>query len=175
MAAKLEMIGKAWKFGDAVNTDLMYPGWTLRLPVEEAATYLFDTVRPGWVRDVRKGDIVVAGNSFGIGSSRPVAKLLLHVGIGCVIADQVASLFLRNCINNGLPVLEMPGITDLIEEGERLHVDIRSGTVTNRSTGATAHSDPCPAPILRTLSKGGVLEELRADGLIETTSYKGGQ
>src|SRR5712671_6968604 len=110
--------GRAWVFGDSVDTDNMYPGFAMKLPVEEAARHVFYDLRPGWSDEVQRGDIVVAGRNFGIGSSRPVAQLFLQLGVAALIADEFNSLFLRNSINFGLPALTVAGATGLLHDGD---------------------------------------------------------
>jgi 3-isopropylmalate/(R)-2-methylmalate dehydratase small subunit len=85
--------GVAWVFGDEVNTDDMYPGFAFRLPVEEAAQMMFNSSRPDWPSLVRRGDILVGGRNFGLGSSRPVPVLLRQLGIDALVAEQFNSLF----------------------------------------------------------------------------------
>jgi len=98
-----QISGRAWLFGDSIDTDAMYPGFAMKLPIPEAAQHVFYDLRPGWTQQVRSGVIVVAGKNFGIGSSRPVARLMRHLGVAALIAEEFNSLFLRNAINNGLP------------------------------------------------------------------------
>ena len=87
---------RAWVFGDSVDTDTMYPGFAMKLPIEEAAKHIFYDLRPGWTDEVEPGDIVIAGRNFGIGSSRPVAQLFTQLGVAALVADEFNSLFLRN-------------------------------------------------------------------------------
>src|SRR5699024_5024744 len=104
-ADKVVMKGRAWRFGDTSTTDELYPRFALRLPVEEASWRMFHSVRPGWPEQVTPGDIVVAGRNFGLGSSRAVPLLFQHLGVSCLVAEYFNSLFLRNCINYGLPAI----------------------------------------------------------------------
>lgn len=97
--------GRAWVFGDSINTDAMYPGFAMKMDIPEAAQHVFYDLRPGWVSEVQQGDIVIAGRNFGIGSSRPVAALMRHLGVTALVAEEFNSLFLRNAINNGLPAV----------------------------------------------------------------------
>src|SRR5699024_170725 len=128
---KLEYCGRAWIFGDGVNTDELYPGFAMKLPIHEAANYVFNATRPDWTQQVHPGDLIVGGRNFGIGSSRPVPLLLQELGLAAVVAEEFNSLFLRNCINYGLPVLTVPGIRDKVSEGQRLCVDIAQGKAHN--------------------------------------------
>ncbi len=95
--------------------------------------HCFSANRPGWVDQVRQGDIIVGGFNFGTGSSRPDAHVFKRLGISCLLAETINGLFLRNCVNYGLAALPFPGILQAFEEGEEAEVDLRSGRVTNLS------------------------------------------
>jgi 3-isopropylmalate/(R)-2-methylmalate dehydratase small subunit len=122
-----EITGRAWVFGDSINTDAMYPGFAMKLPVPEAARHVFYDLRPGWTEQVRPGDIVAAGRNFGIGSSRPVAALMRQLGVAALVAEEFNSLFLRNSINNGLPALAVPGVRGLVQEADQVTVHLAEG------------------------------------------------
>ena len=159
-----ELTGRAWVFGDSIDTDAMYPGFAMKLPVPEAARHVFYDLRPGWTDDVRPGDIVVAGRNFGIGSSRPVAALMRHLGVAALVAEEFNSLFLRNAINNGLPALTVPGVRDLVRESDEITIQLASGwlTVDDRRIQAA----PLPRMVLDILDAGGLLPRLVADGYL---------
>lgn len=123
-ATDLTVTGRAWVFGDEINTDDMYPGRAMGLPVAEASTHMFDATRPGWPKLVEPGDIVVAGQNFGIGSSRPVAELFVELGVGALVAEQYNSLFLRNCLNYGLPAVTIPDARAFITESDLVTIDV---------------------------------------------------
>src|ERR1700677_3967099 len=95
-----ELTGRAWVFGDSIDTDAMYPGFAMKLPIPEAARHVFYDLRPGWTDEVGPGDIVVAGRNFGIGSSRPVAALMRHLRGTPPGPPEVNPLVLRNAINH---------------------------------------------------------------------------
>lgn len=159
-------LGRVWKFGDGVDTDVMYPGKALRLTSVDACDLLFEGLRPGWSSQVVEGDVVVGGHNFGIGSARPVGVLLFMVGIRAVLAESMSSLFQRNCINAGLFAAAAPGIAAMCEEGDRLAVDMDRGLATLVVSGTT-----CPVPVLppfvrRIVEEGGVLNQLRNDGFL---------
>lgn len=156
--------GRAWVFGDQVNTDDMFPGFAMKLPVAEAARYMFNATRPGWAGLVRPGDVVVAGRGFGLGSSRPVAELFVHLGVSVLIAEQYNSLFLRNALNYGLPAIALPNARELIGEGEQVEVDLDAATVRNSTRGETHHVEPFPDFILQTLHAGGLVAQLESAG-----------
>lgn len=166
--------GRAWVFGDDVNTDDMYPTAALRLDATAASRLMFHASRPGWPDLVKRGDIVVGGRNFGIGSSRPVASLFMQLGVTCLVAEEFCSLFYRNSINYGLPTLTVPGIRAAVTEGDVLNVDVASATVLNSSTGAEFHGNALPAMILRLLQSGGLLEQLEQDGLLRSPAPSSG-
>ena len=159
-----ELTGRAWVFGDSIDTDAMYPGFAMKLPIPEAAPHVFYDLRPGWADEARPGDIVVAGRNFGIGSSRPVAALMRHLGVAALVAEEFNSLFLRNAINNGLPALTMPGVRDLVREGDEITIDLAEGWLAagNRRIQAA----PLPRMVLDILDAGGLLPRLVADGYL---------
>jgi len=154
--------GRVWKFGDNINTDLMMPGFAVKIRPdmkdEEAAKYVMYSNRPGWVERVQPGDIIVGGRNFGCGSSRVVAKPLKALGIQCVLAESLARIFFRNSINSGLPVMTAPGIKEFCMEGDIIRADITTGKIENLTTGKTMQTDPLPedSPPLRILMAGGL-------------------
>jgi 3-isopropylmalate/(R)-2-methylmalate dehydratase small subunit len=158
--------GRVWVFGDSVDTDNMYPGFAMKLPIEEAARHVFYDLRPGWAEEVEKGDIVVAGTNFGIGSSRPVAQLFRHLGVAALVADEFNSLFLRNSINSGLPAIQIPGVGELVHDGDRVRLDIREATIERTGDGARLQGAPLPDFVLDILAQGGLLPKLAAEGYL---------
>ena len=160
--------GRAWVFGDSVDTDNMYPGFAMKLPVEEAAKHVFYDLRPGWTDEVAAGDIVIAGKNFGIGSSRPVAQLFKHLGVAALVADEFNSLFLRNSINFGLPALTIPGVTGAINDRDLVRLDVRTATIQRPSDRVQLSGAPLPEFVLEIIEQGGVLPKLLADGYIPT-------
>ena len=162
--------GRAWVFGDEVNTDDMYPAFAMRLPMAEAATHMFNASRPGWPALVRPGDIVVAGRNFGLGSSRPVPLLFKELGIAGLVAEQFNSLFYRNCINYGLLALTVPDARELITEGDQVCLDIEAGRLVNETTGATAQAVPLPGFLREILAAGGIFPQLEANGRLRPTT-----
>ena len=159
---------RAWVFGDSVDTDNMYPGFAMKLPLEEAAKHVFYDMRPGWTEEVQQGDVVIAGRNFGIGSSRPVAQLFKQLGVVALVADEFNSLFLRNCINLGLPAVTIPGVSAAIGDGERIRLDIRAATIERLEAGTRLAGQPLPEFVLEIIAGGGLLPKLVADGFIPT-------
>jgi 3-isopropylmalate/(R)-2-methylmalate dehydratase small subunit len=158
--------GRAWTFGDDVSTDAIYPHAAYRLEGAEAARALFGSLRPGWADEVRPGDVIVAGRRFGIGSARPAPVLLRRLGIGACVADSLAALFLRNCINAGLPALPCDGVSEIIADGDVVSVDLEAGIVENRATGARRRCAGLPRELLAVIEGGGLIARLEREGYI---------
>jgi 3-isopropylmalate/(R)-2-methylmalate dehydratase small subunit len=131
----------------------------------EMAKHVLETVNPDFPREVRTGDILVAGRNFGCSSGRAAApKALKATGIGAVVADQFSRTFYRNCHEIGLPLLEAPGVHDLVDTGDRLRVDIARGEVTNLTSGTSVAAPPPPDFLLEMLRAGGLIPFLRSEG-----------
>jgi 3-isopropylmalate/(R)-2-methylmalate dehydratase small subunit len=160
--------GRAWLFGDSVDTDNMYPGFAMKLPLEEAAKHVFYDLRPGWTDSVKAGDLVIAGKNFGVGSSRPVAQLFKHLGVAALVAEEFNSLFLRNSINFGLAAVTIPGVTSVINDGDYVVLDVRSARIERRADGTALTGSPLPDFVLEIVAQGGLLPKLVANGFIET-------
>jgi 3-isopropylmalate/(R)-2-methylmalate dehydratase small subunit len=158
--------GKVWVFGNSVNTDAMYPAFAMKMEIPEASQHIFYEVRPGWTDEVARGDLVIAGKNFGVGSSRPVAALFRHLGVAALVAEEFNSLFLRNAINAGLPALTAPGVTAMFNDGDHGSIDIASGVCINETTGATIKAPPLPELVLDILGSGGVLAQLCEAGYL---------
>jgi 3-isopropylmalate/(R)-2-methylmalate dehydratase small subunit len=158
--------GRAWVFGASVDTDNMYPGFAMKLPLKEAARHVFYHMRPGWTDQVRPGDLVVAGTNFGIGSSRPVARLFRELGVSALVADEFNSLFLRNSINFGLPAVTIPGVSTTIRDQDVVRLDIRAATIERLADGTSLRGLPLPDLVLDILAQGGLLAKLARDGYL---------
>lgn len=170
--------GRVWKFGDRISTDFMMPGHRVLanpdLTVEEAAQFCMEANRPGWTTDVQPGDILVAGINFGCGSSRNGSQSLKALQISVVLADSISRIHLRNAVNTGLPTLVAPGISEFVEEGQELKVNIVTGEVENLATGAVLQAEPWEegTPPYEILMAGGLdaymKVKLKERGLIST-------
>ncbi len=151
--------GKVFKFGDHINTDEIIPARYLATtdPVELAQNCMEDA-RPGFGRQADvSGSVLVAGENFGCGSSREHAPIAIKAaGIQFVVAKSFARIFLRNCINIGLPIVELPQ-TDEIEEGDRLEVDFTSGRLSNSSQGKEYSINTYPDFLQQIIQSGGWL------------------
>ncbi|MGE0581658.1 MAG: 3-isopropylmalate dehydratase [Steroidobacteraceae bacterium] len=152
--------GRAWVFGDRIDTDLLAPGHAMRKPLEELAKHCLEAVQPQFARDVARGDIVVAGEGFGIGSSREqAAQALRYLGVSVVLARSAARIFYRNAFNLGLPVMVLPRAGE-ITDGARLEVDLATGLVRDTSTGREYRGEPVPAFLLEIVADGGLIPHL---------------
>ena len=155
--------GKMVKFGDNVNTDVILPGRYLPLiDPKELGQHAMEGLDPAFTKKAKDGVILVAGKNFGCGSSREQAPIALkHAGVKCVLAESFARIFYRNAINVGLPVVQCKNVSDKVEEGDELLVDLKTGTVKNESKGITLSATQLPPFILEILSDGGLIENLR--------------
>jgi 3-isopropylmalate/(R)-2-methylmalate dehydratase small subunit len=157
---------RAWVFGDSVDTDNMYPGFAIKLPLQEAAKHVFYDLRPGWTDEVADGDIVVAGKNFGIGSSRPVAQLFKQLGVVALIAEEFNSLFLRNSVNFGMPAVTIPGVSAAIHDQDQVRLDVRAATIERLADGTKLTGRPLPEFVLEIVARGGLFPKLVADGYL---------
>ncbi len=150
-------MGRAWKFGDDVDTDVIIQGKYLVInDPKELAKHVFESIRPEFSKEVKPGDFVVAGENFGCGSSREHAPLALKAtGIGGVIAKSFARIFFRNAINIGLMVIECD--TDRIDDGDEIEVDLERNVVVNVTKGEEYGIRPIPEFLRRIVEKGGLI------------------
>ena len=162
--------GRVWKFGDNINTDLMLPGPFLYRSAEEQATAVFMNSRPGWVDQVQRGDAIVGGFNYGMGSSRPAARSLRLCGVGFLLAETINGLFFRNAVNYGLLACECPGVAAAFEEGDTAELDIAAWCVRNPRTGGTLAVAKVPAQLLAVMLGGGIYPVLEREGLIAARS-----
>jgi len=156
--------GKAIKYGDNVNTDVIIPAKYLVLTLDptELAKHAMEGLDPTFFRKAQGGAIIVAGKNFGCGSSREEAPLALkHAGVKCVLAESFARIFYRNAINLGVPVLECLGVSGKVEDGDELIVNLETGIIENRSKGLTLRATQLPEFIMEILNDGGLIEYLR--------------
>ena len=147
--------GKAIKYGDNVDTDVIIPARYLNTSdPAELASHCMEDLDPGFAGRVQKGDIMVAGKNFGCGSSREHAPIAIKSsGISCLIAVTFARIFYRNAINIGLPILECPEAAESIADGDRLEVDFDTGTITNLTSGDTYKWTPFRSSCRRSLRR----------------------
>jgi 3-isopropylmalate/(R)-2-methylmalate dehydratase small subunit len=158
--------GRVWKFGDNINTDLMLPGTVLYSSPEAQARAVFMNNRPGWVDQVQKGDVIVGGFNYGMGSSRPAARSLRNCGVGFLLAETINGLFFRNAVNYGLLACECAGVSAAFEECDTAELDIDNWTVRNQRTGQTLSVSPTPPQLLAMMTGGGIYPVLEREGLV---------
>ncbi|RZT31861.1 LeuD/DmdB family oxidoreductase small subunit [Cupriavidus agavae] len=153
--------GRIWRFGDNVDTDAMAPGLYMKAGIDELARHCLENLRPEFPRDVRRGDIVVGGSNFGVGSSREQApQALRHLGVAAVLAPSFAGLFYRNAINLGLPVLVCAG-ADALADGATAAFDL-DGACLRLDDGSSIACEPVPDFLRALLHAGGLVPHLKA-------------
>ncbi len=156
--------GKAIKYGDDVNTDVIIPArYCTSFRADELAVHCMEDLDPNFLKKRQPGDVIVAGNNFGCGSSRENAPLAIKgAEISCVIAKSFARIFYRNSINIGLPILESPEAVEAIAEAHEVEVDLAAGRIHNLTTGASFIAQPFPQGIQAIMAAGGMVGLVRA-------------
>jgi len=157
--------GTVFKYGDNVDTDVIIPARYLNTPdANELAAHCLEDLDAEFIRRMKPGDVIVAGDNFGCGSSREHAPLALKTcGVSCVIANTFARIFYRNSINIGLPIIECPEAVAGISAGDRVAVDFDAGTIANLTTGKTYRTQPFPPFLQKIIDAGGLLKSVRED------------
>ncbi len=155
--------GKAWTFGRDIDTDLIIPARYLNMKTaEELGQYCMFDADPDFSKKVEPGDIVVAKENFGCGSSREHAPIALKgAGVSVVIAKSFARIFYRNAFNTGLPILVAPDAVDGINEGDELTVDLAGGEIKDLTSGTTYQAEPLPPFMRELVEAGGLLPYLK--------------
>ena len=158
-----DISGWCWVFGDDVNTDEIIPAlYLITTDAAELGRHAMESLRPGFAGKIRRGDIIVAGENFGCGSSREHAPLALKgAGISGVIAKSFARIFYRNAINIGLPILECPEAVNALREGDELEIDLAAGTIKRPSDGRTFRMQPFPDFLRRIIAAGGLMNMVK--------------
>ena len=157
--------GKAWKFGDNISTDHIAPGrlFHLRSNLQEFAKHVLEDADENFASSMNKGDFVVAGNNFGLGSSREHAPQIIKIaGVSAVLAKSFARIFYRNAINIGLLLIECD--TDRIDAQDELEIDIKQGIIKNLTKNETIKITPLPDVMIKLLNEGGLIEHLKKHG-----------
>ena len=150
--------GRCWKFGDNIPTDQIVKAERVLLPIKEMAKYVLENLNPAFPKEVKPGDILVAGQHFGQSSGRAVApKAIQATGVGAVIVEYASRLFFRNCFEIGLPLLECPGITAGVSDGDLLFVDIEAGIIRNETTGQEFQAKKVDPFLAEMLAVGGLI------------------
>ena len=157
------MKGKAFKFGDDIDTDVIIPARYLNTTdVDELASHCMEDVRPEFGDEVKPGDVIVAGKNFGCGSSREHAPISIKgAGISCIVAKSFARIFFRNSFNCGLPVLECPEASEKIAEGDIVEIDQSGGMIKNLTKNETYQAQPIPEFMQKLIAAGGLMEYVK--------------
>jgi 3-isopropylmalate/(R)-2-methylmalate dehydratase small subunit len=155
--------GKAWVFGDNIDTDVIIPArYLMTTDPAELAKHCMEDIDPGFASAVHAGDVLLAGNNFGCGSSREHAPIAIKgAGVSVVIANSFARIFYRNAINIGLPILECAEAVAAVKAGDELRVDLASGRIEDVTTGQTFQAQSYPESILRIIAAGGLIAATR--------------
>lgn len=156
----MKIRGRVWKFGDHIDTDAIIPARYLNTsdPME-LAKHCMEDADPEFPRKVKEGDIIVAGENFGCGSSREHAPIAIkYAGVPVVVAKSFARIFYRNAFNIGLPVVEAPDAVDRIDEGDEIEVDLVAGRIVNITKNEEYSFIPIPEFMMEIISAGGLIE-----------------
>jgi len=155
------LIGRSFKFGDDISTDLIAPGryFHLRSDLPELAKHVLEDADPEFASKIKEGDFVVAGKNFGLGSSREHAPAIMKIaGVGAVLAKSFARIFFRNCINIGLPALVCN--TDSIDDGDVLEINLGEGIITDKTKNLQIKFNPLPEVMIKILNDGGLVNHI---------------
>ena len=157
--------GRVWTLGHDVDTDQIISGKYLTIiDPNELKKHVLEIALPEFAQGARAGDILVADENFGSGSSREHAPAALRaIGVSAVVADSFARIFFRNAINLGLPVVEARGVRRLFEAGDTARIEMTLGRVTNERTGESVRFPPLPSHLLELLEAGGLVEKVRRE------------
>lgn len=155
----MKMKGKAWKYGNDIDTDVIYPGkYLVSFDPQEAAQHAMEGLESDFSKKISHGDILVVGSNFGSGSAREQAAVALRsAGISAVVAESFARTFYRNAINVCLPVVELKGIHDLTDEKDELEIDLDLGLIINVTKQKDYHFPPLPPFLMDILKAGGAV------------------
>ena len=156
--------GTVFKYGDNVDTDVIIPARYLNSSDgDELAKHCMEDIDADFVKNVKKGDIIVANKNFGCGSSREHAPLSIKcAGVSCVIAETFARIFYRNAINIGLPIIECPEAAKNINAGDEVEVDFDSGMIYNKTKGTQFQGQPFPEFMQKIITSGGLMNYINA-------------
>ena len=157
--------GRVWTLGRDVDTDQIISGKYLTIiDPNELKKHVFEIALPAFAAEAKAGDIIVADENFGSGSSREHAPQAMRaIGVGAVVADSFARIFYRNAINLGIPTVEARGVRALFETGDTARIEMRAGAIRNLRTGESVRFPPLPAHLLELLEAGGLVEKVRAE------------
>ena len=154
---------RAWVFGDDVDTDQIIAGrYLVKREPRELAKHVMESIAPNFAKEVREGDVIIAGKNFGCGSSREQAPIALKAaGVSAIVAESFARIFYRNAINQGLPAIVCKDVSKKFEPGDEIEVDLKRGEVRNLRTRESFKIEPLPGFILDIINAGGLLNYLK--------------
>jgi 3-isopropylmalate/(R)-2-methylmalate dehydratase small subunit len=154
--------GRVWKYGDNINTDVIFPGkytYTVSEPAD-MPQYALEDLDPSFAAEVKPGDVIVGGSNWGCGSSREQAVVCLsEAKLGAIIAKSFARIYYRNCLNNALPAIVCPEAVDAIQDGEEVQIDLEKGVIT--CGAGEFHFPPLPEAVMEIFNAGGLIEYTR--------------
>lgn len=163
--ALMKIEGRVWKFGSDIDTDAIIPARYLnQSDPKELAKHVMEEERPDFLKEIKKGDILLADKNFGCGSSREHAPLALKAaGVSCIIAKTFARIFYRNSLNLGLPLLESPEASEGIKDGDRVRVNLSTGEIFDLTQSRKFRANSIPAFMQELLKDGGLISHLRKE------------
>ena len=157
-------MGRLWLFEETINTDVLAPGFYMKSPIDELSKHCLEAIRPEFASNVRKGDVILAGENMGVGSSREqAAEVLKFLGVSCIIAKSFAGIFYRNAINLGLPVFTLPSEPSLPKQfvdGSIVNFDFDSSTLNLEKPSLQVKLDPLPMFLRELITDGGLVSHL---------------
>ena len=157
-------MGRLWLFEETINTDVLAPGFYMKSPIDELSKHCLEAIRPEFASNVRKGDVILAGENMGVGSSREqAAEVLKSLGVSCIIAKSFAGIFYRNAINLGLPVFTLPSEPSLPKQfvdGSFVNFDFDSTTLNLEQSSLQVKLDPLPKFLQELITDGGLVSHL---------------
>jgi 3-isopropylmalate/(R)-2-methylmalate dehydratase small subunit len=161
-------MGRIWMLGDNVNTDVIIPGrYNVTTDRAQLARYCLCEVLPEFSQQVQMGDVVMAGDNFGCGSSREHAPAaILACGVQVIIARSFARIFYRNAVNIGLPVLVCEDAVLASADGQQIEVDLKIGNMLNMTTGEAFQAEPLDPFVARIVAAGGIIDYIRQEGTL---------
>ena len=157
-------MGRLWLFEETINTDVLAPGFYMKSPIDELSKHCLEAIRPEFASNVRKGDVILAGENMGVGSSREqAAEVLKFLGVSCIIAKSFAGIFYRNAINLGLPVFTLPSEPSLPKQfvdGSFVNFDFDRTTLNLEQPSLQVKLDPLPKFLQELITDGGLVSHL---------------
>jgi len=157
-------MGRLWLFEETINTDVLAPGFYMKSPLDELSKHCLEAIRPEFASNVKNGDVIIAGENMGVGSSREqAAEVLKFLGVSCIIAKSFAGIFYRNAINLGLPVFTLPSEPSLPKQfvdGSFVNFDFDRTTLNLEQPSLQVKLDPLPKFLRELITDGGLVSHL---------------